>query len=160
MRYPIIFLILAGLFMVMPTEKAKKDEKRSEVAIAHIMSKDEQKAVKNWLDTELAELREMSPLHQLLLISTMIILIINAAVIVSYLVNSVAAILGIGISIVLFAPLALVALLWSKPRKAILRKLEKHAEFGPFTRKMSTRMWKRRFRRAAREHGFASQYSY
>jgi Flp pilus assembly protein TadB len=160
MRYPIIFLILAGLFMIMPTEKAKKDEKRSAAAIAQIMSEGEQKAMKQWLDTELADLREMSPMHQLLVISTIIILIINAAVIVAYLINSVASILGIGISIALFAPLALVALLWSKPRKSILRKLEKHAEFGPFTRKMSTRMWKRRFRRAAREHGFASQYSY
>jgi hypothetical protein len=57
-------------------------------------------------------------------------------------------------------PLILMALVASKPRKALMLRLKKHAEFGPFVSKFSTRMWKKRFRRAAREHGFAREYSY
>lgn len=158
MRYPIIFLILAGLFMAMPTEKAKKDEHRSEAAMAQIFTADEQKAVKGLLDRELAGLRDMSPLHQLLVVSTIIILIINAAVVVSYLINSVAAILGIGISLVALLPFLLLAVVSKRARQSLHKRLKAHAEFGPFVSKLSTRLWKRRFKRAAREHGFASQY--
>lgn len=160
MRYGIVFIILAALFMVMPTEKAKKDEKRSEIAVAQVFSKEEQESALNMLDKAVNELREMPPLHQVLVMTTFIILIINAAVVLAYVVNSIASIANIGISVILFLPVALVALLFKSQRKPMMRRLERHPEFGPFVRKISTRMWQRRFRRAAREHGFASQYSY
>lgn len=160
MRYPIIFLILAVLFALMPTEKAKKDEKRSEVAIAKVFSEEEQHAVLGMLDKGVNELRAMTPLHQVLVMTTFIILIINAAVVLAYIVNSIAAIANIGVSVAIFLPLVMLAMLWSKPRKALMKRLKAHAEFGPFVSKWSTRMWQRRFRRAAREHGFASQYQY
>ena len=158
MRYPIVFLILAVLFAMMPMEKAKKDEKRSQTLIGYVLSAEEHETVKQWLDSGVDQLREMPPADQVLLLTTIIILAINAAVVVAYLINSIAAIAGIGVSIAMFLPLVLLALLASKPRKALMQRLKKHAEFGPFVSKFSTRMWKRRFRRAAREHGFASQY--
>lgn len=158
MRYSIIFIILVALLAVMPMEKAKKGEERSEVAIAQVMSVEQQTAAKHWLDDHVADLRNMPPTHQLLLLTTFIILIINAAIIVSYLINSVAAILGIGVSIAMILPLVLLAIVWQKPRRALYQRMKKHAEFGPFVSKFATRMWKRRFRRAAREHGFATQY--
>lgn len=158
MRYPIVLLILALLFAVMPMEKAKKDEKRSETLVGFVLSDKEHESAKAWLDDGVESLRAMPPMHQVLLLTTIIILVINAAVVLAYIVNSIAAIANIGISILLFLPLVLLALVASKPRKALMQRLKKHAEFGPFVSKMSTRMWKRRFRRAAREHGFASQY--
>ncbi len=160
MRYPIVFLILAVLFAMMPMEKAKKDEKRSETLIGFMLSAEQHDAAKQWLDGGVQQLRQLPPAHQVLLLTTFIILIINAAVVVAYIVNSIAAIANIGVSVAMFLPLVLIAILWSKPRKALMKKLKSHAEFGPFVSKFSTRMWKKRFRRAAREHGFNSQYSY
>lgn len=158
MRYPIVILILVALFAMMPMEKAKKDEKRSETLVGYVLSEQEHASAKQWLDNGVKRLRELPPMHQVLLLTTFIILIINAAVVVAYIVNSIAAIANIGISILLFLPLVLLAVVWSKPRKALMKRLKAHAEFGPFVSKFSTRMWQRRFRRAAREHGFASQY--
>lgn len=158
MRYPIVFLILIALFAMMPMEKAKKDEKRSETLIGFVLSEQEHASAKQWLDSGVEDLRTMPPAHQVLLLATIIILVINAAVVLAYIVNSIAAIANIGVSVALFLPLVLLALLWSKPRRALMQRLKNHAEFGPFVSKWSTRMWKKRFRRAAREHGFASQY--
>lgn len=158
MRYSMIFLILVALLAVMPMEKAKKGEKRSHAAIAHVMTPEKQTQVKAWLDSQVSGLRDLPPTHQLLLLTTFIILVINAAIVVSYLVNSVAAITGIGISLALIFPLLVLALVWRKPRQALYKHMKKHAEFGPFVSKLTTRMWKRRFRRAAREHGFTAQY--
>lgn len=160
MRYPIVFLILAVLFAMMPTEKAASDTKRSQTLIGYVFSPQEHDSAKQWIDGGVNELRAMPPAHQVLLLTTIIILVINAAVVVAYIINSIAAIAGIGVSIAIFLPLVLVALVASKPRKALMQRLKAHAEFGPFVSKFSTRMWKKRFRRAAREHGFASQYSY
>ena len=158
MRYPIVFIILAILFAMVPVEKAGKDEKRSQTLIAYVLSAQEHESAKQWLDGGVDRLRALPPAHQVLLLTTFIILIINAAVVLAYVIHSIAAIAGIGVSVVLLLPLILLALLASKPRKALMQRLKKHAEFGPFVSKFSTRMWKKRFRRAAREHGFASQY--
>lgn len=160
MRYPIVILILLVLFAMMPVEKAKKDEKRSETLIGFVLSDTEHANAKAWLNKGVEDLRAMPPLHQLLLLTTFIILVINAAVVLAYIVNSIAAIANIGVSVIVFLPLVLLAMLWSKPRRALMKRLKAHAEFGPFVSKWSTRMWQKRFRRAAREHGFASQYQY
>lgn len=163
LRYPIIFIILAVLIAMMPTEKPKDGIKRSDMLIVQLFSTEQQESGKAWLDEATAELRAMKPMHQLLAMATAIILIINAGIIVAYLVNSIAAITGIGFSLAvlfLFILLAIIGLLlgWKAPRTGLKNYMKDHAEFGPFMSRLSNRMWKRRFRRAAKEHGFARQY--
>lgn len=163
MRYPIIFIILAVLIAMIPIEKPKEGEKRSDALIAYVLSDDEKQGGKAWLDNATAELRAMKPLHQLLVMTTAIILLINAGIVVSYVINSIAAIAGIGFSLAVLLPFILMALIglllgWKAPREVLKRHMKEHAEFGPFMSRISTRMWKRRFRRAAKEHGFAREY--
>lgn len=160
MRYPIIAIILVALLAFMPTQKAKPGESRGKATMQKILTADEQKLLKARIDEQLVVLQKLPPLHQLLLISTVIILLINAAVILAYLVNSLAAVLGMGLSLLMVLPPLLLALVWKPFRKDFHARMKRHAEFGPFVSKWSIRLWRRRFRRAAREHGFASQYSY
>lgn len=164
MRYPIIFLILLLLIAALPLQRQNQDHSnRKPVAINYVLSEEHQQSAVQWLDKQTETLRNMPPLHQLMLMSTAIILVINAAIVVAYLINSVAGIAGIGISLAALLPLLLIAgtgLLfgWQKPRRALLGYMKKHGEFGPFVSKFTTRMWKRRFRIAQREHGFITEY--
>lgn len=160
MRYSVIFLILAALVLVLPTERVKRDEARP-TPIDLVMSDEQQAVVTTWLDGAISHLQSLSPTGQLLVMATFIILIINAAIVVAYLVNSVAAILGIGLSLSLLFTLAMFAMIgwcigWARPRRALALHLKNHAEFGPFVGRVRTMLWKRRFKRAAREHGFSA----
>ena len=163
MRYPLILAILCLLIAALPFEKVKKGESRRDMLVGEMLSADQQESAAEWLANETASLRAMPPLHQLLVLTTGIILLVNAAVLLSYLINSVAAIAGIGLSMTVFVPLLALALIsliigWRTPRTRLIAYMKKHAEFGPFLSKFSTRLWRKRFRRAAAEHGFASQY--
>lgn len=158
MRYPVLLLILCLCVLIALPLKERDRDKRQTV-VSQLMSADQQARGMAWVDDRVHDLRALPPLHQALAMTTAIILIISVAVIVAYVVNSLAMILGIGIAILAVSPLLLLAALGIKPaRRALQRHLKKHPEFGPMHGRISTRLWQRRYRRAAREQGFVSQY--
>ena len=157
MRYPAIFAILALLFFAMPDAHAQRSP-----LLDYLLTGQQQELAQSVLDAAVAQLRELPPLHQVLLMTTVTILMVSAGVIVSYLINSIAAITGIGLALAALLPLALIALAGlalgrRKASEALFQRLRHHHEFGPFVSRLHTRAWKRRFRRAAAEHGFARQ---
>ncbi len=105
----------------------------------------------------------MPPLHQAILIITAFIIAVNAAILVAYLINSLAAILGIGFALLLVAPLLLLTLIslpfgWQRPRTMLFGVMKKHPEFGGFTNKLHTMLWQRRRTKAAAANQWAQQY--
>lgn len=162
MRYPIIFLILAALLVAMPLEREKRGEHRPS-PVDMLMNDAQQAQLKTWLDGSFADVRAMPPSGQLLVMVSFIILTVCAAVVLSYLINSLAALAGLGLSVAVVVLLLAGVLLtlptgWCQPRQWLQRYLKTHAEFGPFVSRAHTWVWKRRFRRAAAEHGFAREY--
>lgn len=158
MRYPIILLLLLALaFFAIPL-KERDSDKRAPVA-DQVLSQAQQHEGMRWLDSRVNDLRAMPPLQQVLAMTSFTVLVICAAILLSYLVNSVAMILGIGLSLLFVLPLALLALLGiGKARRALKEHVRKHPEFGPLYKRVNARMWKRRFNRASREHGFVRDY--
>lgn len=160
MRYPLVFFILALLIIAVPTERHDRHGKPSHApAIDFMLSAHEQDNAKQWLDGRVAYLRDIPPAQQLLVMVTAIILTISAGIILAYIINSVAAILGLGVSLFILALLAIPALLGGKKsRKALGHRLTHDVAFGPFVSRLKTRAWQKRFAKAAAEHRFTRFY--
>lgn len=158
MRYPVILFLLLLLAVVAIPLKERDSDKRAPV-MDHVLSPQQQQEGQRWLDSRVNDLRAMPPVHQVLAMTTLTILVVCGAILLSYIVNSVAMILGLGVSMLLLLPLLLLAMLGiGKARRALKTHLSKHPEFGPLYSRVNTRLWKRRFKRAAREHGFVREY--
>jgi len=159
MRYPIIFAILCLLVLALPLHRHHKGEPARVPVVNYLLNADQQEASMQWLDSRVNDLRALPPLHQAMAMLTFIILVLSAAVVVAYLVNSLAAIANIGLSLLFVLPLLLLAVIGFKnARKALQSYTKAHPEFGPMVSRLNTRLWKRRFNRASREHGFVREY--
>jgi hypothetical protein len=158
MRYPILLIMFTLLALIAMPLKERDRDKRAAV-VTYLLSKPQQEASLRWVDGRVEALRAMPPLQQVLAMTTATILIVCVAVVVSYLINSIAMILGLGVALLAVVPLALLALLgFKRARAALTQHLKNHPEFGPLHSRLSTRLWQKRFNRAAREHGFAREF--
>lgn len=163
MRYPLILIILVGLIAMLPTERRVEGKIERPHVADILLSETEQHNAKAWVDGRVDYLRDMAPLHQLLVMATATILLISGGMILSYIINSVAAILGMGVSVAVLLPIGMLALMgllvgWKKPGHAWMARVSKHTEFGPFVSRMRTRAWQKRFAKAAKEHRFNRFY--
>lgn len=166
MRYPLLFLIVAiGAFLVFNAHQQGRNAPRPAV-IDRVLAAPETETGKVWLDARVEQLRALEPIQQVMVMATIMVLLVCAACILSYVINSLAAILGMGLSLILFCIAALGVLLaaalgWHSPRYKLFARMKSHAETGPLVRQILARQWRRRMKHAAREHGFASaQYEY
>lgn len=156
MRYPIIMIVLCLLALVAMPLQERDREKRTPV-IDHVLPSEQQQAVMAWVDGRVNQLRALPPLHQALAMTTGIILLLSAAVILAYLINSLAAAVNMGFSLGMLAIFALLALTGLRRcKQALANYVKSHAEFGPIARRYHTKLWQKRYDRAAREYGLNS----
>lgn len=162
MRYAALCLTLAALLFFVPLEKRAQGAPKPDIA-ATIFTPQEQEAGIAWLDARVDRLRAMPPMQQALAMGMAMVLMVCIACVIAYLINSLAAVAGMGISVLEALLAGMAALLaravgWKAPAAHFKQRMRRHAEFGPFASRLQTRQWRRRFRLAARKHGFAGEY--